>query len=70
MLVADIHQSELYPGDRRDDDVGSGHGRGYTINAPVPRGSDEEVWLSVLEHVIIPAGREYRPAVDPDLRGL
>ena len=42
-------------------DVGSGAGAGYTINAPVPRGSDEEVWLSVLEHVIIPAGREYRP---------
>ena len=34
---------------------------GYTINVPVPRGSDEEVWLSVLEHVIVPVGLEFRP---------
>ena len=61
VLVADIHQHKLYPGTGAVNDVGSGAGAGYTINAPVPRGSDEEVWLSVLEHVIIPAGREYRP---------
>ena len=34
---------------------------GYTINIPVPRGSDEEVWLSVLEHVIVPAALEFDP---------
>jgi acetoin utilization deacetylase AcuC-like enzyme len=39
-------------------DVGSGARAGYTIDAPVPRGSDDDVWLSVLEHVIISAGKE------------
>ena len=42
-------------------DVGSGARAGYTVNAPVRRGSDDDVWLWVLEHVIIPAGKEYRP---------
>ncbi len=61
VLFASIHQSGLYPGTGSLSDVGSGDGYGYTINVPVPRGSDEEVWLSVLEHVIVPVGIEYGP---------
>ena len=61
VLFASIHQSGLYPGTGSLSDVGSGEGYGYTVNVPVPVGSDEEVWLSVLEHVIVPVGLEYRP---------
>jgi acetoin utilization deacetylase AcuC-like enzyme len=61
VLFASIHQHPLYPGTGAIADVGSGEGRGYTINIPVPPRSDEEVWLSVLEHLIIPAGLEFRP---------
>jgi acetoin utilization deacetylase AcuC-like enzyme len=63
VLYASIHQSGLFPGTGPIADVGAGKGLGYTINAPVPKGSDEEVWLSVLEYVIVPAGAEF----DPDL---
>ncbi len=31
------------------------------MNLPVPRGSDEEVWLSLLKHLIVPIGLEYEP---------
>ncbi len=41
--------------------MGAGAGLGYTINAPVPQGSDEEVWLSLLEYVIVPAASEFGP---------
>jgi acetoin utilization deacetylase AcuC-like enzyme len=61
VLYASIHQAGLYPGTGAVADVGSGEGVGYTINAPVPKGSDEEVWVSVLEHVIVPAGSEFGP---------
>ena len=61
VLVASIHQHGLFPGTGALTDTGSGAGRGYTINIPVPPGSDEHVWLSVLEHVIVPIGLEYRP---------
>jgi acetoin utilization deacetylase AcuC-like enzyme len=61
VLFASIHQQGLYPGTGPIVDVGSGEGHGFTINIPVPRGSDEEVWVSVLEHLIIPAGLEFRP---------
>jgi len=62
VLVASIHQTGLFPpGTGAMSDVGSGDGLGYTINVPLPRGCDEEVWLSVLEHVVIPVGQEFAP---------
>jgi acetoin utilization deacetylase AcuC-like enzyme len=61
VLFCDIHQAGLFPGTGALADGGSGPGRGYTVNLPVPPGSDEEVWLSLLEHVIVPIGLEYRP---------
>jgi acetoin utilization deacetylase AcuC-like enzyme len=61
VLVASIHQSGLFPRTGALTDAGSREGHGYTVNIPVPRGSGEEVWLSVLEHIIVPIGHEYRP---------
>ncbi|HST32914.1 MAG TPA: histone deacetylase, partial [Solirubrobacteraceae bacterium] len=53
VLFASIHQSPLYPGSGPLSDVGSGAGEGYTLNLPVPPGSGEELWLSLVEHVVI-----------------
>ena len=61
VLFASIHQAGTYPGTGGSSDVGSGEGLGYTINAPVPNGADEAIWVSLLEHVIIPAALEFRP---------
>ena len=61
VLVASIHQSGLFPGTGATADIGTGDGQGYTVNLPVPRGSAEDVWLSLLEYLIVPIGLEYRP---------
>lgn len=61
VLFASIHQLGLFPGTGLVSDAGSGDGLGYTINVPVPRDSDDEVWLDALEHVILPAAAEFRP---------
>jgi acetoin utilization deacetylase AcuC-like enzyme len=42
-------------------DAGSQAGLGYTINLPVPAGSDDDLWLSLLEHVVLPAASAFRP---------
>jgi acetoin utilization deacetylase AcuC-like enzyme len=63
VLFASIHQSPLYPGTGPLSDVGSGDGEGYSINLPVPPGSGEATWLSLVEHIVVPAAR----AFDPDL---
>ena len=61
VLFASIHQSPLYPGTGPLEDVGSGQGRGRTMNLPVPPGSGEDVWLSLVEHVIVPVARAFAP---------
>jgi acetoin utilization deacetylase AcuC-like enzyme len=61
VLFASIHQHGIYPGTGSPDDVGSGPGEGYTINLPVPAGSEEELWLSLIEHIVLPAARAFAP---------
>ncbi len=63
VLVVSVHQSGIYPGTGALGELGSGAGEGHTINLPVPGGSGEDLWLSLLEHVVLGAAR----AFDPDL---
>ncbi len=61
VLFASIHQAGIYPGSGPLSDVGSGAGEGYTINLPVPGGSEEDLWLSLIEHVVLPAADAFAP---------
>jgi acetoin utilization deacetylase AcuC-like enzyme len=61
VLFASIHQSPLYPGTGLLEDVGSGDGMGHTINLPVPPGSGEDLWLALLDRVVLPAARAFEP---------
>jgi acetoin utilization deacetylase AcuC-like enzyme len=61
VLFASIHQSGIYPGTGSLSDVGSGPGEGYTINLPVPAGSEEDLWLSLLEHIVLPVAEAFGP---------
>jgi acetoin utilization deacetylase AcuC-like enzyme len=61
VLFASIHQSPLYPGTGPLGDAGAGAGEGYTINLPVPPGSEEDLWLSLLEHIVLPAAVAFAP---------
>jgi acetoin utilization deacetylase AcuC-like enzyme len=61
VLFASIHQSGIYPGSGPLGDVGSGPGEGFTINLPVHAGSEEELWLSLIEHIVVPAAHAFEP---------
>jgi acetoin utilization deacetylase AcuC-like enzyme len=61
VLFVSIHQAGLFPGTGTLGDVGSGEGEGYTLNLPVPAGSEGELWCSLLEHVILPAAAAFEP---------
>ena len=63
VLFASLHQWPFYPGTGELSDVGAGEGEGFSLNLPVPAGADEDLWLSLVEHVVMPAAREF----DPDL---
>ena len=61
VLFASIHQYPFYPGTGPLADVGSGAGEGFSLNLPVPGGSGEDVFLSLVEHIAVPAARQFRP---------
>jgi acetoin utilization deacetylase AcuC-like enzyme len=61
VLFVSLHEHGLFPGTGPLDDVGSGDGEGYTINLPVPPGSREPLWLALIDHVVLPAAREFEP---------
>jgi acetoin utilization deacetylase AcuC-like enzyme len=61
VLFSSIHQHPLYPGSGRLAEMGDGPGEGYTLNLPVPPGSGEALWLSLLEYIAMPAARQFAP---------
>ena len=61
VLFVSIHQWPFWPGTGALDDVGEGDGEGFSINVPVPAGTGEAAFLSLIEHVVMPVGRQYRP---------
>ncbi len=63
VLYASIHQSPLFPGTGAASEVGSGAGEGYTLNLPVPPGAGPDEFLALVQHVVLPVAREYRPGL-------
>jgi acetoin utilization deacetylase AcuC-like enzyme len=63
VLFASIHQSPLYPGTGPLSDTGSGAGEGFSLNLPVPPGSGEHTFVSLVQHVVVPAARTFRPGI-------
>jgi acetoin utilization deacetylase AcuC-like enzyme len=61
VLFVSIHQAGIFPGTGASGDFGSGDGEGYTVNLPVPAGSGEELWLSLVEHIVIPIAHSFEP---------
>jgi acetoin utilization deacetylase AcuC-like enzyme len=63
VLFASIHQYPFWPGSGALSDVGAGRGEGFSLNLPVPAGSGQDEFCGLVEHVVLPAARQF----DPDL---
>ena len=63
VLYASIHQWPLYPGTGSADYTGEAAGQGYTVNLPVPPGSGSSEFLSLVQHVVAPIARAFRPGL-------
>jgi acetoin utilization deacetylase AcuC-like enzyme len=61
VLFASIHQGGIFPGTGPMDDMGARAGEGFSINLPVPKYAGEDTWVSLVEHIAIPAAEEFRP---------
>jgi acetoin utilization deacetylase AcuC-like enzyme len=61
VLFVSIHEWPLYPGTGPASYVGEGPGEGYTVNLPVPSGSGDAVYESLVEHVGAALIRAWEP---------
>jgi acetoin utilization deacetylase AcuC-like enzyme len=62
VLTISVHQQNLFPQDSGElVERGTGQGIGANLNVPLFPGSGNGVYLAVLEHVVAPALRRFRP---------
>ena len=63
VVYASIHQSPLYPGTGAAEYEGEGPGTGFTINLPVAPGASSEQFVALVQHVVVPVARAFRPGL-------
>src|SRR5919201_1491363 len=61
VLYASIHQWPLYPGTGPASYEGEGPGLGFTLNLPVAPGAGNDEFCALIEHVVAPVARAWRP---------
>jgi acetoin utilization deacetylase AcuC-like enzyme len=61
VFYASIHQQHLYPGTGASDETGSGDGRGFTINFPIPSGQGDREYITIFKEKIYPFIISYKP---------
>lgn len=61
VLFVSLHQFPYFPGTGAAGERGSGRGEGYTVNVPLPAGSDEAVYRSAFDDIVLPALDAYQP---------
>ena len=61
VLYFSTHQYPHYPGTGWIDEIGRGEGEGFTVNVPLPAGTDDDGYLYVLNNVLVPVAMDFRP---------
>ena len=61
VLYFSLHQYPYYPGTGWLTEVGKGAGEGYTINVPLPAGTDDAGYLYALNNLLVPVACEFKP---------
>jgi acetoin utilization deacetylase AcuC-like enzyme len=55
------HQSPFYPGSGWLEEIGQSEGQGYTANFPLPPGSGDTSFLTIMDTLILPLLDRYKP---------
>jgi acetoin utilization protein AcuC len=65
VLFIDLHQDPraLYPGTGFAYQIGSGDGKGFTVNVPMPVGAGDDSYKLVFESIVEPLVGEFRPQI-------
>jgi acetoin utilization protein AcuC len=57
------HPATLFPGTGLASEIGSGDGRGYAVNVPLPAGTGDAGWLRAFDAVVPPLVRSFQPEI-------
>jgi len=65
VLFIDVHQNPatIYPGTGFANEIGTGEGKGFTVNIPMPLGAGDESYRSVFAEIIEPVAAEFQPQI-------
>jgi acetoin utilization deacetylase AcuC-like enzyme len=58
-----LHQFPFYPGTGDVSEVGTGDGRGLTVNVPLSAGADDSVYLAAFSRLVAPVASEFAPSL-------
>ncbi|MBA3004243.1 MAG: histone deacetylase [Desulfurivibrio sp.] len=61
VLYCSTHQYPYYPGTGSLRETGVGKGEGYTLNVPLPGGQGDQDFARIMNELIAPVARQYRP---------
>ena len=61
VLFFSTHEYPFYPGTGDWGENGSGAGRGYTVNVPLPPGAGDNGFRRICDELLLPLARRYRP---------
>jgi acetoin utilization deacetylase AcuC-like enzyme len=61
VLYFSVHQFPFYPGTGSFGELGVGRGEGATVNVPLPAGSGDAEYVGVVQRVLAPVARAFRP---------
>jgi acetoin utilization deacetylase AcuC-like enzyme len=63
VLFCSLHQSPLYPGTGRAEEIGEGAARGLTVNVPLPPGCGDVAYRAAFDRVVEPVVRRFQPEI-------
>ncbi len=61
LLYFSTHQFPHYPGTGHWDEVGSGKGKGFTVNVPLRAGKTDGDYIYIFQTILRPIAQEYKP---------
>ncbi len=61
VLYFSAHQFPCYPGTGKLSEIGTGAGKGYTINVPLPKGKEDRDYAAVLHFLLTPVAEQFQP---------
>ncbi|UCG58323.1 MAG: acetoin utilization protein AcuC [Phycisphaerales bacterium] len=65
VMTISLHQNPktLFPGTGFEDEIGSGEGKGYCVNIPLPIGTYDQAYMQVFGKIVLPLAKAYKPDV-------